>query len=125
MPFIGALIGFITVSLSIAVMTFLQGMYDKDGCEKSRTHMLIIMMLAIAGSIAIFITEWMPLVPSPIRAAVAGGISVLTIAIIMLGVSYVAWKQKHQDCYKAQMYNWIFAVFLLLLGIITTIFTVI
>ncbi len=122
MVYIGAIVGAITVSLSIGVMAFLQGQFKGEDCKKSRDRMLIIMMLAIAGSIGIFIVEWLPLVPSLPRALMACVGSIATIAMIIIGISWVAWTEK--DCGKAQSYNWLFAVILALLEVITIIFTI-
>lgn len=124
MPYVGALIGFFTVSMASAVMTYLQSQFKGDDCKRSRDYMLSLMGIALAGSVTMFTLEWLPYVPGEARAYFACFAALATIAIIAVGISYVAWKQKHQECYKAQIYNWIFAVVLALLWVLTLILTI-
>ena len=120
MVYLSALLGSIIINLSIAMMTFLQAMYQGEACRKSRYIILGAMMLAIVCSTLMILLEWFPLIGEV-------GASLIVAAAIVLIAALNFWAAAetgiHDDCSKARLYSIILGIILPLLGILVFLLT--
>nr|QBK86080.1 MAG: hypothetical protein LCMAC101_06750 [Marseillevirus LCMAC101] len=122
MVYFSSLVGGITVSASIAIMTVLQGMFKgDDDCKKAHTVMFWTTMAALLGTIAIFIINWLPLIPATGKAAITSIAAFFIILAIAGGNSMAAAVTKMNECAKGRMYAIINTIVLVLIDVIVLI----
>lgn len=126
MVYVGALIGGITISLSIVAMLFLQSYYKGEKCEKARTIVKATSLFALVSMMALYIIMWLPLVPSYVRSLIACITSLVCIAIIIAGNIYAIYDigTDINSCATGRMYSVIYIIVMALAWILTGIMTI-